>query len=181
MIKKLGTFNITSNVIRVTDPCYDRNVSCCGTVNNCKIGLWSAFLEYSYSGGWGTRVAENFVIFGDVSEDEAKNILISSNWKNSDISVGVDSVQCGIFDDSKYPVDETGEYGDDSSFYGKCCNLTLHSDQGGIMDFGVVSSSGYGDGSYDCLIAGDDKNIFAIRNIFIYDEDDEDEYDEDLE
>lgn len=72
MIKKLGTFNITSNVIRVTDPCYDRNDG--GTVNNCKIGLWSAFLEYSYSGEWGTRVAENFVIFGDVSEDKYFNI-----------------------------------------------------------------------------------------------------------
>jgi len=172
MIKKIGTFLTSTDVLRISDPCYEKEVWCCGTVKNCEIGKWSAFLIYSDEKNWGIRVAENIAIFGDISEIDAEIILNEKNWKNSNIDVGVDSGQCGIFDDSKYPDGETGEYDGKGSFYDKCCNSTLSDQQGDVIEFGTVSSSGYGDGSYDCLIAETDK-VSAIRIIFIGDEDDD--------
>ena len=168
MIKKLGTFLTSSDVLRITDPCYDKGVWCSGTVKNCKIGEWSAFLIYRDEGDWGVRVAENIAMFGEVSIEQAQKIIDESIWINSNISVGVDSGQCGIFDDSKYPDgDDTGEYGDDNSFYGKCCNYTLGEENGGVLDFGIVSSSGYGDGSYDCFISKGNDKISIVRIIFL--------------
>jgi len=123
----------------------------------------------------GTRISENIAIFGDVSIEQAKTILSEEKWKNTNIEVGVDSGQCGIFQDSKYPEGDTGEWGEKDSFYGKCCELTLGNENGGVLDFGIVSSSGYGDGSYDCLIFSSNDKISAIRIIFISDENIEDE------
>lgn len=167
MIKKLGTFTTKTKKLRISDPCYDKNVWCCGTLNNCETGTWSSFIIYSDEGQWGVRVAENFAVFGDVTIDEAQKIYDESNWKDSKITVGVDSVQCGIFDDSEYPDGDTGDYGDNSSFYGKCCNATLNGDnQGNVIRFGTVSRTGFGDGSYECFFTGED-NISAIRVVFI--------------
>ena len=180
-MKKLGTFVTSTKLLRISDPCYDKKVWCAGTLKNCEVGKWNSFLIYSDEGSWGNRVAENVAFFGDfVSTELAEKFLAEGNWKNSNISVGVDSGQCGIFDDSKYPDDETGEYGDDDSFYGKCCNLTLGNTQGGVIDFGAVSSTGYGDGSYDCLTLEKNGKIFAIRLIFLSDEE-QDEYDDDVD
>jgi len=179
-MKKIGTFLTSSNVLRISDPCYDKKVWCCGIVKNCEVGKWSAFLYYSDEGSLGKRVSEIFAIFGDVSENQAEQKYLTTEWKDTTIDVGVDSGQCGIFDDSKYPNGEdTGEYGDDDSFYGKCCNLTLDSnDSGGVIDFGVVSSSGFGDGSYTCLVPDNENKVSAIRVVFISDEDNEDYEDE---
>ena len=38
----LGEFEMTSPVMRVSDPCYERDVWCCGTVDHCKLGTWEA-------------------------------------------------------------------------------------------------------------------------------------------
>ena len=168
MIEKIGTFKTKSDVLRITDPCYTKDTWCSGILKDCKIGEWSAFFIYSDEGSWGTRVSQILVIFGNVTISEAQKILDESNWENSEIHVGVDSGQAGIFEDVKYPEDETGEYGDTNTFYGKCCELTCeNNEQGGVLDFGVVSSSGYGDGSYDCLLAKKDDKINAIKIIFI--------------
>jgi len=169
MITKIGTFKTESNVLRITDPCYTKDTWCAGTLKNCEIGEWSAFLIDSFEGDWGNRVAQSLAIFGDISTEEAKKILDESDWKTSKIDVGVDSGQCGIFEDEKYPDGDPGEYGDKESFYGKCCNLTGELEpSGGVLDFGLVSSSGYGDGSYDCLFTHNKNNkIFAVTIVFI--------------
>ena len=82
---------------------------------------------------------------------------------------GVDSGQAGIFDDSKYPDtdEERGEYGDNDRFYGKCCNKTMNNEGCGVFDGCFVSSSGYGDGSYNCYIAEKDNEIIGIAIQFI--------------
>ena len=183
MIKKIGKFKTSSDVLRITDPCYDKKVWCTGLLNNCKIGEWSGFLNYSDEGDWGIRVAECIAISGDFSVEEAQILLDSYIWENSNISVGVDSGQCGIFEDSKYPKSKTGEYGDKHSFYGKCCDLTLSVKQGGVLDFGIVSSSGYGDGSYDCYwcsfgLVSKPNEISAIKIVFISNEEDEENVEE---
>ena len=38
----LGGFEMTSQTMRVSDPCYDRDVWCCGTFGKCKTGTWEA-------------------------------------------------------------------------------------------------------------------------------------------
>jgi len=169
MITKVGTFETKSDELRITDPCYDKDVWCCGTVKNCEIGKWSAFLIDSNEGDWGIRIAQNIAIFGDVSVKEAQKILDEEKWKSEKFSVGVDSGQAGIFDDSQYPDDEVerGEYGDDTKFYGKCCDLTSGENSGGVLDFGVVSSSGYGDGGYECLTVSKNKKVVAVKIIFL--------------
>ncbi len=88
MIKKIGTFQTSSDVLRITDPCYDKNVWCTGTLKNCKVGKWSAFIKYSFEGAWGTRVAENIAVFGDLSTKDVDDLLETSLWENSNIHVG---------------------------------------------------------------------------------------------
>lgn len=166
MIEKIGTFLTKSSTLRISDPCYDKSVWCCGTIKNCKIGEWSAFIIKSDEGSWGIRNSNLVAIYGgDISIKEAQKILDESKWKNSNISVGVDSGQCGIFDDIEYPEGDTGQYGDYNTFYGKCCKETINKGSD-VIDFGVVSRAGYGDGTYKCLIS-DKTEIDAIRIIYI--------------
>ena len=53
----LGEFEMTSPVMRVSDPCYERDVWCCGTVDHCKLGTWEADVLKTDEGEWGTRCA----------------------------------------------------------------------------------------------------------------------------
>lgn len=53
----LGEFEMTSPVMRVSDPCYERDVWCCGTVDHCKLGTWEAGVLKTDEGEWGTRCA----------------------------------------------------------------------------------------------------------------------------
>jgi hypothetical protein len=166
MIRKIGTFKTNSDTIRITDPCYSKNVWCSGVLKNCEIGEWSAFIIY-VNDEWGERVAQIIAIFGDISIEKSQKIIDEDNWKISNIDVGVDSGQCGIFEDLKYP-EELGEYGDTSSFYGKCCELSASELQGGVLEFGLISSSGFGDGSYESFFVEKNK-ICAIKVVFIDD------------
>lgn len=45
-MKKLGAFVTSTDVLRISDPCYDKDVWCCGTVKNCEVGKWNSFLIY---------------------------------------------------------------------------------------------------------------------------------------
>lgn len=169
----IGQFEIKSGAMRITDPCYERGTWCAGTIDEVKNGVWEAFIKAeSYDG----RVKELTAFHSDISS----KILKDSNWIEQSIDVGVDSGQAGMFDDEMYPEGETGEYGEDDTFYGKCCEITLNN-LAGTLPFGVVSSSGYGDGSYTCYTLEDKDNIVGIKIEFIgdYDEDDDIDYDED--
>lgn len=89
-----------------------------------------------------------------------------STWVDSTIDVGVDSGQAGFFDLALYqqvwesePVRE--------KFYDEVCDLTLEDKSWGVHPIGVVSSTGWGDGSYTCLVRRDDVGR-AIEAIIIY-------------
>lgn len=166
----IGQFEIKSGSVRVTDPCYERGTWCAGTIDEVKNGVWEAFIKMdSYDG----RVAELAVFHKDIPNKLVKD----SNWLEQGIDVGVDSGQAGVFDDELYPEGETGEYGDEDSFYGKCCQLTI--DKGsGTLSFGAVSRSGYGDGSYICYTIEDKDNIVGIKIVFVDEYDEDEDYDE---
>jgi len=137
----IGTFECDSGVLRVTDPCYSKETWCAGTVANCRKGTWIAEIERQNCGSWGNRIARLTVTheLGGTGPDE-----------DAGFEVGVDSGQAGVFDDRHYP-DDT----DDSPFYDECCRLTLAKAGAGALSFGVVSSSGFGDGSYTAKVRRD--------------------------
>jgi hypothetical protein len=169
-MKHIGNFNVTSSKLVVSDPCYDRNVWCRGELTGVQNGQWDAFAIISDEDDWGMRVAELFIRHEsrpDLEDIDADRCV--------EFTVGVDSGQAGFFCDSLYPQGDTGDYDEPASFYGKACNATL-GDHGDIIDdAGVVCSSGFGDGSYDCYVHIDDETgkIVAAAIVFINDEEPE--------
>lgn len=166
----LGTFYVDSGKLMVSDPCYDIGTWCQGSIDNVPNGTWNAKIIRTDENSWGVRCAELHAYH------ESTNGLFL-DWIKSDIRVGVDSGQAGIFDYAKYPQGEsTGKYGDKDSFYGKVCDITLDSKlSSGVIEFGTVSSSGYGDGGYNCYYATDKNGkVIAVKIVFIGDESEED-------
>lgn len=180
--KRLGTFKVSNGKVVVTDPCYKRGTWCHGILDNLANGEWLAIARYSHEGGWGTRVAELEIRLHEPEESGRRRCLPDRErgWINAAFEVGVDSGQAGFFAEEHYPQGDCGDYGDESSFYGKACAATDdHGAQGGTIDgFGVVSRSGYGDGGYTCQSYEEDGKIAAARIIFI---DDFEEIEDDLE
>ena len=153
-----GSIELSGKVV-VSDPCYARSVWCMSTGIDVKPGEYATYIFKKDEKKFGIRVAGIMAVHTDYIDS------IKETWEPYD-SVGVDSGQCGIFDDTVYPSDEKsgGEYDDENSFYGECCKLTLSDDQGGILESrnGVVSSSGYGDGSYELLCQYDEGGRVAL-------------------
>ena len=67
-------------------------------------------------------------------------------------------------------------------WYKRVCDITLSDDNCGVIDDeGVVSESGYGDGSYDVYgYYNDNDELVGLKLVFIWEEDEE-ENDEDYE
>jgi hypothetical protein len=181
-------FTITSSRIRVTDPCYTKDIWCSGVIENCLNGKWVASTFVRNEGNWGYRNAELRIWHSDYNEQCAISADIDSN-----IDVGVDSGQAGFFDDSQYPDDKKsiGDYGDLNSFYGKICDGTSKDVHIGHIKapfisianigFGVCCSSGFGDGGYQCFIKKVNDVVIAAKIIFISDEEYEEECDDDYQ
>jgi hypothetical protein len=77
-------------------------------------------------------------------------------------------------------------FGDESTFYGDACALTLTEGAvGGLLKSGrgVVSTTGYGDGDYRVVLSYDrDGLVIGIMVVFIEDEsEDDDWYDDENE
>jgi hypothetical protein len=97
--------------------------------------------------------------------------------------VGVDSGQAGIFDVDHYKddsvfgnkkpkferstLDESG-----NKWYAFCCDATLYTKYtAGVIPYGAVSSSGFGDGGYPCIYWTDESGeIVKVAIGFIFDE-----------
>lgn len=170
--RTVGSFK-TSNCIIVTDPCYNYDER--QIIDNALPGEWITNVVMSDEGVWGNRVAELIVMNVDSNHNEYEWV------KNRDIEVGVDSGQAGFFDSFMYPRGDTGEYDDKDSFYGKVCKMTVTKEgksTAGVLSFGAVSSSGYGDGGYDLYTVTQNGKVVAAKIVFIGDEeyDEEDEY-----
>ncbi len=112
----MTVFTLTSDKLRVTDPCYERGTWCAGVLNNVLTGKWIAEkLVISHEEtGWGDRIGQLQIWHEGYIDHVTASEL-------TDISVGVDSGQAGFFDESQYPEGETGEYMDLNTFYGKVC------------------------------------------------------------
>lgn len=160
---------VLGNKVMVSDPCYRIGTWCQGVVENVVPGTYNCHVEHCYDDFWGDRVSAIEVV------NENYNVN-AGDYVETDFEVGVDSGQAGIFDYEYY-----AKHHKDDNWYGRVCNITLAKESSGTTDNnGLVSSSGYGDGSYWCYVAHDlngNGNVIAIRVEFITEEDDE--YDED--
>lgn len=156
--------------VMVSDPCYQVGTWCQKELKNVLPGEYTPFVHESDQGGWGRRVNLLMVVKNEY-------IGVSLKWnKQRGVDIGVDSGQCGFFDINGYRNDEmaktitTGlpDWMDQERleepgelFYGKMCYLTNNDDNPtqryGSYESGVVSSSGFGDGSYDLYVARNEK------------------------
>lgn len=160
----LGSFEMQSSVMRISDPTYKKNVWCTATLDNCMTGNWTAAVGMSDEGEFGNRVgilmarhetgpkfhdAER--IFVAKEEDGLCYLQYPSSWNNVDADIGVDSACCGMYDDATYePTDWFDTW------------------PGAIVGNGCISSSGYGDGSYMALYhANADGEVDAVCVVYI--------------
>lgn len=175
---ELGTFEMTGPVMRISDPSYTKGAWCCGCVSDCKTGTWEAAI-FHVEGEWGDRVAMLVARHRDTGPafEKARSIQALRGiepWTECSFEVGVDSGQAGFFDDVHYQ-DNTVfdrmppagfQYGD--AWYAHCCDLTLSPIGAGVLPYGAVASSGYGDGSYIAAVhksTGGETDAVFIRFI----------------
>lgn len=220
------------NKVRVSDPGYDIDTWCAGTLDNVLPGEYTCFTQRADTGDWGIRIASIEVRHKDYQDVDATEI--------QDIDVGVDSGQCGIYDLDYFIEARKDKNGEDAWYWRVCANTEKyttnpkyvpfeessfykndfklihyafeHEDGLSLDSFSsierreyvdargaynksicsfeksyvfaastldnkcLVSSSGYGDGSYTCLVGRNiDGKIVSIKIDYYhgYDEDDD--------
>lgn len=178
--KVLGSFEIVSGKVRITDPCYSPGTWCSGQVENVRKGRWKAQIFTKEVAGWGNRVWE----LEAFAENSNLDFVAYERLK---FEVGVDSGQAGIFDSSHYQdasvvssETEIAEYIKDDAWYGMCCAASHNEKTGlsaGIIPYGVNSSSGFGDGGYTAYAKYDPltKEVISLKIVFISESDMESE------
>jgi hypothetical protein len=178
----MNTFEITSGAVRATDPCYDMDTWCAGTITDVVNGTW----EVEVIRGDEDRVAmiiARHAIHGSNLPAEFIDEELAGDY-------GVDSGQFGFFDLAKFAEEHDSDYGKPGGFYTEVCNTTSPSNPSLIgpdyleqteytfRGYGVVTCSGYGDGSYPVYVAyGYDGDVIAMMVQFMWDEE-EDEVEE---
>lgn len=186
-------FEVKSGKIIASDPCYTKGTWCMAAIDNVRNGTWFAHVDTSDEGSWGNRIAALVIYHADCLQTNPNILSLYPKMPKLPFVAGVDSGQFGFFDHDAYRNDDVitsdiplwditpKEPGD--KFYSACCKLTINGDQWGSLPFGAVSSSGFGDGSYNIL---GEKNSYgeyvAFAVIYIDDEnsdDDEDDWDDD--
>lgn len=138
----------------VWDPCYGY-----GDMYDAESGEWEAQVRISDEHDWGHRVKWLSLARIQMGLDPREELT----------AAGVDSGQMGIYVINKTPID-TNERD-----YNKICDLTLGDMASGMLPYGVVSSTGFGDGCY-AVWGRRNKNglLTSIMVDFIPDEDEDD-------
>lgn len=99
----IGTFEVVSTTLRITDPCYDRDTWCAGTVENALPGIWSAKItKVDHEDNWGNRCRTLLAYHPSFKQNQ--------KFTKLPIDVGVDSGQAGIFDEQFFKVDYDEDY-----------------------------------------------------------------------
>jgi hypothetical protein len=157
------TFEVVSGKVVVTDPCYEADGHCNLLIDNAKKGTWHMSVDHEDG-----RVSCLEAICG--------RSPLSYNYRHVSSNIGVDSGQAGVFDCQFFKNDdvvkereltrEDGLLCPDEIWYSHCCDVTLSQDAG-VIPYGCVSSTGYGDGCYDCYTVVKDGEVVAIKIVFI--------------
>ncbi|AFS70352.1 SMI1/KNR4 family protein [Exiguobacterium antarcticum] len=148
---RIGRFMVESNELIVTDPYYglEEATDLQLILSNVKSGSWTAATIYTED-EW---VKQLLAFEGDKKR--------SGKWHRQEQLVGVDSALAGIFDWTAYRQNQAMEFE----------TVVSSDDQAGIVSFGTVSSSGFGDGLYDVDIQYNvSRQIVGVRIDFADDE-----------
>ena len=112
--ENVGTIELGDKV-RVSDPCYDMDTWCAGTLENVLSGIYQCFYQKVDTGDWGNRVAS--------IEVRHENYLNIDSTELQNIDVGVDSGQAGIYDLDYFAKNREDKDGEDA-WYDKICDTT---------------------------------------------------------
>lgn len=148
---RLGRFMVEGNELIVTDPYYglEEETDLQLMLSNVKSGSWTAAIIYTED-EW---VKQLLVFEGDKKR--------SGKWHRQEQPIGVDSALAGIFDGTAYRQHQAMEFE----------TVVSADDQAGIVSYGAVSTSGFGDGLYDVDIQYDiSRQIIGVRVNFAEDE-----------
>lgn len=180
-------FEIKSGKVVLSDPCYELGIWCQGVIDKVKNGEWIGKAEHLDAGDWGQRVA---VLFAYHKNYPTTSDDIISDGELLPFEGGVDSGQFGYFDFEGYRNDDSIKnvarictnpehiICEDEPWYSICCDRTIQGDSWGVIPLGVVSSSGYGDGSYPTYgIKNNEGQYVGFTTIFISKDEDEDNED----
>ena len=142
--KLIGKRNF-GNIIDITDPCYDKDVWC--RMNNvliksgeyhCIKWMYTEKEEFNGKQYTDTRVGILGIYLGGVIPQQKQMVEIGS--------IGVDAGLAGFFENKP-------DYND--SEWQKFCDRLDNNNNAWMIDCGVYSSSGYGDGCY---------GVYAYKN-----------------
>lgn len=166
---QLGNFEVNSGQLVVSDPCYELNATTIimGVLDNVLNGIWIGQVEKVEVRDWGEACSKLTAYHHSVAEQEA-----NLEWVKCPFIVGVDSGQAGIFDKDKYRILDAnapkGSTVTDSAWYDSCCDITESGEEAGVMDGGVVSRTGIGDGTYGVYRTTNDQNqVVGVKIVFI--------------
>ena len=108
-----GDITLSEHVI-VTDPCYDPGIWCNGELHNVRPGKWHTKVIARYS-AWGEYRENDLIAWHESVEEPAFD-----QYKDSGISVGVDSGTTGIFDYDHYIKKYKDEEWRETMSFGTC-------------------------------------------------------------
>lgn len=183
-------FEVKSGKIVASDPCYSLDTWCMAIIENVRNGTWFAFADTIEKPGWGKRISALVVYHADTLKVNPNILSLYHLMPKLPFVGGVDSGQFGFFDFDAYrnsavitseiPLWEEFEEKDGGKFYSACCHQTLETpEHWGVLPFGAVSTSGYGDGSYDILGEKNSYGEYTAFAVMFIDESPEDEDEDD--
>lgn len=159
MIHEIGEFKVTSEKLRISDPCHPSDTWCAGTLKYVLNGTWKAcYKTFGYMPKFITELICHHKDFPLSQLDFSHR---------ASFEVGVDSGIAGIFDENYFESDNEIWYEDVTE--------PLMSDVAAYVGDGfVLSRAGYGDGGYDCFyVKTKDGTVIGAKIIFIEEEEDE--------
>src|SRR5262245_18830000 len=172
----LGQFEVVSGEVAVCDPGYDRQLVQKGAiatkVRNVAKGTWQArAVRHVMDNPADVRCGELRAFLASLPVPDAPA------WQEIHPDIGVDSGQAGFFDWQHFhspavvPRDHPwkGPTLDPKDlWYSLCCDVTLYGPNAGVIPFGAVSSSGWGDGGYRAYALRDATGmVIGLRLVFI--------------
>ncbi|GAB6991789.1 DUF4241 domain-containing protein [Paenibacillus pini] len=167
----LGNFEVTSGQLVVADPCYELNTATIimGLLDNVLYGTWVGEVEKTEVRDWGEACSKLTAYHSSAAEQ-----ITYMEWVKCGFIVGVDSGQAGIFDLNSYRIPDAKSEGvgsgsdQDSEWYLSCCDVTESGEEAGVIQGGVVSHTGIGDGTYGVYMTTNQQNqIVGVKIVFI--------------
>ena len=164
----LGEFTLKSQEVVLSDPQYSLEDKEGVIISPIDIGLWRGFVLIDYSGSFAVNEELHAYKESLVVNNKPKSDLF---WEILPDKVPVDSGQAGIFDTATFqnenyvktkPSMDTGNL-----WYDMCCDITSDKVRAGIVEGGVISSAGLGDGRYKVFVSKNNAGkIVAIKIVF---------------